>query len=227
MKPDIDYTLYLVTGQPPALGCDLLDVVAAAVAGGVSVVQLREKHATTAEFIALGRALKTLLDPLGVPLLINDRVDVALAVSASGAHLGRQDMDYPTARRLLGPDAIIGLTVNSIEDLIACEGYDADYLGVGPIYPTSTKENQAPPWGVVGFARASAMSRHKLVGIGGITAQSAADLASVGAAGVAVVSAIIKADWPREAAKNIRSAMDEGRRLAAQRNEIEFSLQNP
>lgn len=226
MKPDIDYTLYLVTDQPPALGCDLLDVVAAAVAGGASVVQLREKRASTAEFVERARALKGLLDPLGVPLLINDRVDVALAVSASGAHLGRDDLDYPTARRLLGPDAIIGLTVNSMDELLAYQELDPDYLGVGPVFPTSTKENHAPPWGVVGFARASALSRHKLVAIGGITALNAADLASVGAAGVAVVSAIIKVDWPREAAQGIRAAMDEGRRMAVQRNEIENLIQN-
>ena len=145
MKPTVDYTLYLVTDRPTAYGYDLLDVVAAAVAGGATVVQLREKRSTTRACVALARKMKDMLDPLGVPLIIDDRVDVALAMGAAGVHLGRDDMDYADARRLLGQKAIIGLTANSMEDILAAEALDADYLGVGPIFFTTTKDNPAPP----------------------------------------------------------------------------------
>jgi len=118
----LDLGLYLVTDRALCLGRPLVDVVAHAVAGGVRVVQLREKHADTREFVELGRALMALLAPLGVPLIINDRLDVALAIGAQGAHLGQSDMPVAEARRLLGREAVIGLSVETLDQLREAEG---------------------------------------------------------------------------------------------------------
>ena len=131
--------LYLVTDRDLSLGRSLEEVVREAVAGGVTMVQLREKDASTGEFVELGRKLMTVLKPLGVPLIINDRVDVALAVDADGVHIGQSDMPYADARRLLGHDKIIGLSVENFEDLDIANTLDVDYVGISPVYGTSTK----------------------------------------------------------------------------------------
>lgn len=211
---DFDPRLYLVTDRPLCAGRDLLDVVAQAVAGGVTMVQLREKHATTREFLELARRLKTLLDPMDVPLLINDRLDIALAVDAAGLHVGQNDMPSAEARRLLGPDKIIGLTIDSEDDLRAAEDLDVDYLGVGPVFPTTTKENPSPVIGLEGLARARRFSRHRIVGIGAVNADNAAQVMVTGVDGVAVVSALCSAQNPKAMAKALRREVERGETLA-------------
>jgi thiamine-phosphate pyrophosphorylase len=139
MKNPFDLSLYLVTDRPLSGGRDMAWIVREAAAGGVTMVQLREKECSTAEFIALARQLKTALLPLGIPLIINDRVDVALAVDADGVHIGQSDMPYETARALLGKEKIIGLSVETMEEVIAANALDVDYIGISPVYATPTE----------------------------------------------------------------------------------------
>lgn len=140
-KPDVDYSLYLVTDSTLAIlgaGRDLAAVVEAAVRGGVTCVQLRDKTADTGELVAAGRRLHGVCRAAGVPLLINDRVDVALAVGCEGVHVGQDDMDLATARRLLGPDAIVGVTAGNAAEVDAAVAGGADYLGIGTVFATAT-----------------------------------------------------------------------------------------
>ena len=196
--------LYLVTDRDLSLGRSLEEVVREAVAGGVTMVQLREKDAATGEFIELGRRLKAVLKPLGIPLIINDRVDVALAVDADGVHIGQSDMSYADARRLLGPDKIIGLSVENFKDLEVANGLDVDYIGISPVYGTPTKTDTAEPFGLDGLRKAVQMSVHPTVAIGGMNASTIRDVMAAGADGVAVVSAICSAPSPHTAAEELK-----------------------
>ncbi|MDZ7667582.1 MAG: thiamine phosphate synthase [Desulfotignum sp.] len=204
--------VYLVTDRPLCLGRSLTSIVAQAVRAGIACVQLREKTASTREFLDLALALKPILASAGIPLIINDRVDIALAAGADGVHLGQTDMPYGTARRLLGPDAVIGLSVETWEDVAAARDLDVDYLGVSPIFTTPTKTDTGSPWGLDGLAEIRAYSRHALVAIGGLNEANAADIIEAGADAVAVVSAICSADNPFTAARNlvqcVNSALD-------------------
>lgn len=199
--------LYLVTDRDLSLGRSLEEVVCEAVAGGVTIVQLREKDAATGEFVELARRLMAVLKPLGVPLIINDRVDVALAVDADGVHIGQSDMSYADARRLLGPDKIIGLSVENFEDLDAANALDVDYIGISPVYGTPTKTDTAEPFGLEGLRKAVQMSVHPTVAIGGMNASTVGDVMAAGTDGVAVVSAICSAPSPRAAAAELVSKM--------------------
>lgn len=200
--------LYLVTDRGLAGDRPLEEVVLAAVEGGAGVVQLREKELATRAFVESARRLKALLEPRGIPLIVNDRVDVALAAGADGVHLGQEDIAYPDARALLGPDAIIGLSVETPEDVREAEGFDVDYLGVSPIFPTPTKSDTKGAWGLDGLAEVRRMSRHRLVAIGGLNATNAADAIRAGADAVAVVSAICAAADPRRAAEELAAVVD-------------------
>ena len=196
--------LYLVTDQQALRGRTLTDVVLAAVQGGVTCVQLREKQASTREFVALACALNALLKPLQVPLVINDRLDVALVSQAQGVHLGQSDMSVEQARRLLPPEVFIGLSVETVEDVVRAASQPVDYLGVSPIYPTPTKVDTAAPWGLDGLRQVRAMTELPLVAIGGIHLVNAADVLRAGADGLAVVSALCSADDPCAAARSFR-----------------------
>ena len=203
-----DLALYLVTDRGLSLGRDLETVVLEAVKGGVTLVQLREKDIDTREFIALGLRLKAALAGSGVPLLINDRVDVALAVDADGVHIGQSDMPYDIARRLLGPDKIIGLSVETIEEVVQANGLDVDYIAVSPVFATHTKTDTLTPFGYEGLERACRLTRHPVCGIGGMNADTAGRAIACGADGVAVVSAISSAPDPCSASKNLKSIID-------------------
>ena len=195
--------VYLVTDRPLCLGRPLEWIVEEAVRGGATMVQLREKEADTRDFVALGLKLKELLAPMGVPLIINDRIDVALAVDADGVHIGQSDMPYEMARRLLGPDKIIGLSVENMDEVLAANRLDVDYVGVSPVYGTPTKTDTATPFGLEGLRRAAALSVHPAVAIGGMNERTASDVFAAGACGVAVVSAICSAPDPRAAARRL------------------------
>lgn len=207
LRRDADYGVYLVTDRALCRGRALIDVVTAAVAGGVTVVQLREKHVDTREFVELARALKALLAPRGVPLLINDRVDVALACGADGVHVGQGDMHPADVRALLGSDALVGLSVETMEQVREAEAQDVDYLGVSPVFATPTKTDTAPPWGLDGLARLRAATGRTLVAIGGIGVANAAEVLRAGADGLAVVSALCAADDPERVAADLRDAV--------------------
>lgn len=199
MKRKVDYSLYLVTDRTLSRGRATADIVREAVAGGVTCVQLREKGCPTHEFITEARLLKTLLHPIGIPLIINDRLDVALAVGADGVHLGQQDMDIADARRLAGPDFIIGISAESLADAVRAESQGADYIGISPVFATATKKDTATPLGLEGIRQIRAAVRLPLVGIGGITVENTAAVITAGADGIAVVSAIVAADCPQSA----------------------------
>ena len=200
--------LYLVTDRDLSLGRSLEEVVSEAVKGGVTIVQLREKEASTGEFVALARRLMSILKPLGIPLIINDRVDVALAVDADGVHIGQSDMAYADARRLLGPDKIIGLSVESLEDLEAANALDVDYVGISPVYGTPTKTDTAEPFGLEGLRKAVEMSVHPTVAIGGMNARTIGEVMEAGADGVAVVSAICSAEDISKATKELKAIVE-------------------
>ena len=198
-----DLLLYLVTDRGLSLGRDMEWIVEEAVAGGVTMVQLREKDCSTKEFIELARRLKAALDPSGVPLIINDRVDVALAVDADGVHIGQSDMPYTIARALLGKDKIIGLSVENMAEVEEANALDVDYIGVSPVFSTATKTDTAAPFGLDGLRKAAAMSVHPVVAIGGMNARTAASVMQAGADGIAVVSAIVSAESPRRASEEL------------------------
>lgn len=198
------YLLQLVTSRSIASGRSLIDVVCEAVAGGVTCVQLREKECTTRDFLHEACLLIKLLKPLGVPLIINDRVDIALAAGANGVHLGQTDMPISHARRLGPPDWIVGVSAESIEDALRAEKEGADYIGVSPVFSTPTKIDTAPPLGLDGLRQIRAAVRTPLVAIGGIHCGNGREVVLAGADGLAVVSAIIAADSPRAAAVTLR-----------------------
>ena len=199
--------LYLVTDQALTRGRSLEDVVAAAVAGGVGCVQLREKALATGEFLARAVALKRLLAPVGVPLVINDRIDVALACGADGVHLGQSDLPPEEARRLLPPHVFIGWSVETPEDVRRAASLPVDYLGVSPVFATPTKTDTRPAWGLAGLRQVRAMTALPLVAIGGIHCGNAAEVLRAGADGLAVVSALCAADDPRAAALAMQEQM--------------------
>jgi len=208
-----DFGLMLVTDRGLARGRTLDDIVGSAVRGGVTIVQLREKEMATREFVALGRRLAELLRPRRIPMIVNDRVDVAIAVLADGVHLGTSDMAPADARSLLGPKAIIGLTVETVDQATAADLLDVDYLGVSPVFATPTKVDTSAPWGIEGLWRLRPLTRKPLVAIGGIGLANAARVLEAGADGLAVVSAICAAADPEAAARELRAIVD-GRRQA-------------
>lgn len=212
MKPrNIDYSLYLVTDRGLAHGRSTLEIVTAAVAGGVTCVQLREKDCTTREFIEQALAIKHFLAARQVPLIINDRLDVALAVAADGLHLGQNDMPLETARTIAGPSMLIGISAESVRDAVEAESGGADYLGVSPIYATPTKIDTAPPLGLEGLQEIRKRVKIPLVAIGGLNISNAAEAIRNGADGIAVVSAIVSADDPGTAAMELKQLIDEAR----------------
>ncbi|HZE90626.1 MAG TPA: thiamine phosphate synthase [Rhizobacter sp.] len=196
--------LYLVTDSAACLGRSLMDVVHAAVQGGVSCVQLREKHLDTRAFVEMALALKALLSPRRVALVVNDRVDVALACQADGVHLGQSDMPATLARSLLPPHVFIGLSVENPQQAQAARALDVDYLGVSPVFATPTKLDTGEPWGLDGLRRLRDSTALPLVAIGGIQLSNARQVLQAGADGLAVVSAICSAPSPQDAAARLR-----------------------
>jgi thiamine-phosphate pyrophosphorylase len=201
----VNLSLYLVTDRTWLRGRALTQLVEAAVRGGVTAVQLREKVLDTRAFLAEARAIKQLLKPLGVPLVINDRIDIALACDADGVHLGQTDMPVADARRLLPEHVFIGLSVETMEQVRNASTLPVDYLGVSPIFATPTKTDTARPWGLEGLREVRMQTKLPLVAIGGIHAENAAEVRAAGADGLAVVSAICAADDPEAAAARFRA----------------------
>ena len=161
-----------------------------------STLREGQSRISTRAFVEEARRIKELMAPFQVPLIINDRLDVALAVGADGVHVGQDDMPYEIARKLMGPKAIVGLSVETWEDVERAEKLDADYLGVSPVFATPTKTDTKEPWGLEGLARIRAFSHHHLVAIGGLNASNAEAVVMAGADGVAVVSAICASPDP-------------------------------
>jgi thiamine-phosphate pyrophosphorylase len=178
----------------------------------VTCVQLREKTCATREFIEEALAVKEFLRPRGVPLIINDRLDVALAVGADGVHLGQKDMPLAAARAIVTDTMLIGISAESLADAVAAQQGGADYLGVSPIFATPTKTDAAAPLGLVGLQAIRRAVDIPLVGIGGLNRQNAAAVVRCGADGVAVVSAIVAAEDPEQAARELLQVIRSARR---------------
>lgn len=202
--------LYLITDRNALGGRDLCDAVAAAIAGGVDVVQLREKNLPDDELLALAVRLHRVTRSHGVPLIINDRVDIMAAAGAEGVHLGARDAPIQTVRQHF-PGCIIGATAKTPEQ-VAAAGHDgADYLGIGPAFPSTTKPNAGPVLGPEGIRTLAALSPLPSLAIGGITADNAAQLAASGVAGICIARAILAAPDIRQAARMIRKHLGQGR----------------
>lgn len=205
--------LYLVTDRALCAHRTVEDVVLMALRGGAACIQLREKDASTRDFVEQAQRIKAMMVPFGAFLIINDRIDVALAVGAHGVHIGQQDMPCEIARKLLGPRALIGLSVETWEDVERAGALDVDYLGVSPVFETPTKTDTKGHWGLEGLIRIRAATRRPLVAIGGLNTSNAKDVIRAGADGVALVSAICAADDPYQAARElhdiIQSALEQ------------------
>lgn len=208
------YRLYLVTDDKQDLAT-LKNVVKQAVAGGVTMVQVREKHGDIRRFIEVALAVKAILHKSGVPLIINDRVDVALAVDADGVHLGQSDMPADIARRLLGKDKLLGLSIENEQQLIEAQSLPVDYLGLSAVFATPTKTNIKKEWGIAGLANAVAQSSFPIVAIGGINMTNLEAIIATDVDGIALVSAICHAKSPLNAAKKIRALMGKPPFIAA------------
>jgi thiamine-phosphate pyrophosphorylase len=202
---------YLVTAASRSAGRTTPEVVAAALEGGLDVVQLRDKGATDRERYETGRRLRGLTAEAGVPLVVNDRIDLAAAVGADGVHLGQSDLPVAVAREQLGEDALVGVSASTVEQAEAAAAAGADYLGVGAVYGTDSKEVSGDRDGI-GVERIAAVAdavETPVIGIGGIDDDNAAPVVEAGATGVAVLSAITAAEDPEAATAAIREAVTE------------------
>jgi len=210
-KKFLDLSLYLVTDRRLAANFNFTELVKKAVAGGVTVVQLREKECSSKEFYELALEVKKSIPP-EIPLIINDRLDIALAVGADGVHLGQSDLPAAIARKHLGKEAIIGLSVENLEQMRDAVHLPVDYLAISPVFSTPTKTDTGPAWGLVGLTEARKLTKLPLVAIGGINETNAFQVIRAGADGIAVVSAICAARDPQEAARRLRKLIEEARK---------------
>lgn len=208
---NFDLSLYLVTDRDLSKGRSNEFIVAEAVKGGATIVQLREKDVTTRDFYQLAKSLMAMLKPINIPLIINDRLDIALAVDADGLHIGQSDLPYDVARKILGKDKIIGLSVETIEQAREANNIDVDYIGLSPVFSTQTKLDINTPLGLSGIKKIAGFTKHKTVAIGGINTTNAGDIIKSGVDGLAVVSAIVSQDSPQKAAAELKTIIDNAR----------------
>ncbi|RQG94646.1 thiamine phosphate synthase [Natrarchaeobius chitinivorans] len=212
---------YLVTQESLSRGRSTGRIVREAVAGGIDVVQLREKDTDARFRYELGLELREITAEAGVDLIVNDRVDIADAIDADGVHVGQSDLPVAVARDLLGSDAIVGCSTSTVEQAERAEADGADYLGVGTIYGTTSKDVASEKDGV-GPERVAAIADAvsiPIVGIGGVTVDNATPVVEAGAAGVAVISEITTADDPRAAAAGLVEAVETGKQLGSERHD--------
>lgn len=202
-----DLTLYLCTDRALSLGRPLIQAVEAAIKGGVTMVQLREKKASAGEFFALAKELLALTRPLGVPLIINDRLDIALAAGAEGLHIGQSDLPLKEARRIAGDDFIIGVSAAAPEDALEAERDGADYIGAGAVFPTGSKADVSAVIGLGGLRAICGAVKIPVAAIGGIGPGNAPAVMEAGASGVAVISAILSQPDIQEAASILRRCL--------------------
>lgn len=206
MKPQFDLTLYLVT-DPRLSGGDLPGKVEAAIQGGVTLVQLREKEADSRKFLDTALRVREVTERYRVPLIINDRIDIALACDAAGVHLGQQDIPCAIARKILGPDKLIGVTAKTVKQALQAEQDGADYLGCGALFPSGAKP-EAQPMTLSTLSEILAAVHIPVTAIGGISADNVHLPVEAGANGVAVVSAILGQPDVCAAARKLREKIE-------------------
>lgn len=216
MRPEIDYRLYLCTDRKLMTTDTIEEAVELAIKGGVTVVQLREKDCTSKEFYELAVAVKEVTDAYEIPLIINDRMDIALAVGADGVHLGQSDLPVRVARNVLGADRIVGATAHNVEEAVHAWKRGADYLGVGDVFGSSTKSDTSLIE-MEEFRKICDAVPIPVVAIGGINEDNVDELEGSGAAGIAVISAIIGKEDITAAAEELGEKWD---RISAQAEEI-------
>jgi thiamine-phosphate pyrophosphorylase len=204
--------VYLVTDRFYSKGRSTLEIVEAAVAGGVSVVQLREKDLDTRDFYREGMRIRDFLRARKIPLIINDRIDIAMALEADGVHLGQSDMPPEIARKILGPKSIIGLSVTGLEHITEKLAGVVDYLGISPVFLTSTKPDADREWGLEGLQKARLATDLPLVAIGSVKLTTAGGVIKAGADSIAVVTAIVSADDPEKAARDLKNEVLKAKR---------------
>ncbi len=203
----LDLRVYVIT-HAGFRGRSHEEVARAALAGGATLLQLRDKQASARSLVETARRLVALARPEGIPVVVNDRVDVALAAGADGVHVGEEDLAVGDARRILGPHAVVGASAGTVEEAVQAQRDGADYVGVGPVFPTGTKPDAGAAIGLEGLSRIAGAVRIPVVGIGGITPDNAAEVVRAGAAGVAVISAVADAEDMVEATRRLRQAVD-------------------
>ena len=202
-KSSIDYSVYLVTDHRGKTDEEILNIIEQAIKGGTSVVQIREKTASTKDFYNLALKAKEITEKYNVPLIVNDRIDIALAVKSDGVHIGQDDMPAKVAREIIGEEMILGVSASTVEEAIKAESDGANYIGSGAVFPTATKDD------------ADSVSKEELkeivnstsipvVAIGGITIENAESLKDTGIDGFSVVSAIMNADDPKKASERLK-----------------------
>jgi len=203
----MDWTLYVITDAKLSRGRSHLEVARTAIEGGASIIQFREKEMTTRQLVETARKMKELTEEANIPLIINDRLDVALAVDADGVHVGQDDMPATLARRLMGRK-IVGVSATTVEEALQAQADGADYLGVGPIYPTGTKPDAVPPIGLARLAQIVQAVEIPVVAIGGISQGNAGEVIACGVDGVAVISAVVSAPDIAVAARRLRETVE-------------------
>lgn len=202
-KSNIDYSVYLVTDHRGKTDEEILNIIEQAIKGGTNVVQIREKTASTKDFYNLALKAKEITEKYNVPLIVNDRIDIALAVKSDGVHIGQDDMPAKVAREIIGEEMILGVSASTVEEAIKAESDGADYIGSGAVFPTATKDD------------ADSVSKEELkeivnstsipvVAIGGITIENAESLKDTGIDGFSVVTAIMNADDPKKASERLK-----------------------
>jgi thiamine-phosphate pyrophosphorylase len=202
----VDYALYLVTDRDILGDRDLLTAVEESLKGGVTMLQLREKTASSRNFYQLALRMKELAATYQVPLIINDRLDIALAADAGGLHVGQDDLPITVARRILGPGKILGYSVSTVAEAVYGEQNGADYLGAGPVYATGSKADAGSPIGIDGLRRIRQSVAIPVVGIGGIGEANILDVKRAGADGASVISAIMGRQDLKRAASTLIAA---------------------
>jgi len=193
--------LYLITDRRFLRGRSLNESVEAAILGGVTAVQVREKDISSRQFFEISRSVKQITDYYGVPLIINDRIDIAQAVDAAGVHLGQSDLHMPVARKILGEEKIIGISAGNAAEAVEAEKYGADYVGIGAVFPTGSKSDAANPIGIEGLKDAVSSITIPSVAIGGINSDNARSVFGTGVNGISVISAILNSKDIRKAAE--------------------------
>jgi thiamine-phosphate pyrophosphorylase len=207
----VDYALYVIVQEEFSRGRLLVEVTGAAIAGGATVIQLRDKESSTRRLVEIGRELRRLTQEKEATFIINDRVDVALAVQADGVHLGQEDLPVAATRQILGKEKIIGVSAHTLEQAGQAQQQGADYIGVGPIFETQTKDVGYSPVGIKFLRLVAKEVEIPKVAIGGITAQNAFEIVSAGADGVAVVTAVVAAPDITAAASVLRAEVESAR----------------
>lgn len=208
---NIDYSLYLITDRGIIKDRCLKDCVEEAIKGGVTIVQIREKDASTREFYNIAKEVKEVTDKYNIPLIINDRLDIALAVDAAGVHLGQSDMSIEVARKILGEEKIIGISAGNLEEALEAEKSGADYLGIGAIFYTGTKKDIDEPIGLEGLKEIINKIKIPSVAIGGINKDNTEDVIKTGVNGISVISAILGYEDTKKASEELLSKLSKSR----------------